>query len=211
MKLLAISGWIGCGKDTVAEYLIKNNGFNRESMARSLKDAASAIFNWDREMLEGATPESREWREKADPWWSEKLGYSISPRLALQNIGTELFREEFHPDIWLLSLETRIIHDTDDSIVITDCRFPNEINMIRRLGGKVIWVQRGPEPNWYNTAIEACRGDKDALAYMIEHGIHASEWRWVDTEFDYIIKNDSTLGELYLNIQNMLKEFSWNS
>lgn len=211
MKLLAISGWIGCGKDTVAEYLIKNNGFNRESMARSLKDAVSTIFNWDRDMLEGATPESREWREKVDPWWSEKLGYNISPRSALQNIGTELFREEFHPDIWLLSLETRIIHNVIDNIVITDCRFPNEINMIRRLGGKVVWVQRGPEPNWYNTAIRACRGDKDALTYMIEHGIHASEWRWVDTEFDYIIRNDSTLNELYLNIQNMLKEFSWNS
>lgn len=209
MRLIAISGWIGCGKDTVAEYLIKKYSFRRESMAKSLKDAVSAIFNWDRDMLEGSTPISREWRETRDEWWSTRLGFDISPRSALQNVGTELFREQFDQNIWVLSLENRIICSENDSIVITDCRFPNEIEMIRRLGGRTVWVQRGPEPNWYHTAIAACRGDSQALSYMIEHNIHASEWKWVDTEFDYVLTNNNTLADLHNGIENMISSFSW--
>ncbi len=51
--LIGLVGLIGSGKDTVAERLVSHHGFVRDSFAKSLKDAVSNIFSWDREMLEG--------------------------------------------------------------------------------------------------------------------------------------------------------------
>ena len=61
-NIVAINGTIGSGKDTFAQAFI-DNGYTRLSFAKNLKDTVSAIFGWDREMLEGTTPESRKIRE----------------------------------------------------------------------------------------------------------------------------------------------------
>jgi ABC-type glutathione transport system ATPase component len=67
-QIIGIVGFIGSGKDTVADYLVNFHRFKRESFANSLKDAVSQVFGWDRELLEGRTQESREWRETKDEW-----------------------------------------------------------------------------------------------------------------------------------------------
>ena len=64
--IIGICGFIGSGKDTIADYLVNLHGFRRESFANSLKDAVAQIFGWDRIMLEGRTKQSREWREQRD-------------------------------------------------------------------------------------------------------------------------------------------------
>jgi len=51
--ILGVTGLIGSGKDTIADYLVTTHGFKRVSFAASLKDAVSTVFGWDREMLEG--------------------------------------------------------------------------------------------------------------------------------------------------------------
>ena len=53
--LIGLVGLIGSGKDTVANRLVTNHGFIRDSFAKSLKDAVHNIFGWDRKMLEGDT------------------------------------------------------------------------------------------------------------------------------------------------------------
>jgi cytidylate kinase len=89
--LISITGFIGSGKDTVANYLTTNHGFKKESWAGSLKDAVSNVFGWDRELLEGTTKYSREWREEIDPWWSERLAIPhLTPRWILQQWGTDV-------------------------------------------------------------------------------------------------------------------------
>jgi hypothetical protein len=197
-------GFIGSGKDTVADYLQNFHEFRRESFASTLKDAVAAVFGWDRVLLEGRTKEAREWREEVDPWWAERLNMpTLTPRWVLQYWGTEVCRRSFHDNIWIASLENKI-RNSKDNIVISDCRFPNEILAIKRAGGKIVWVQRGELPEWYEQAVLANQGSNIGLNYMKEKKIHASEWAWIGTDFDKIIDNNDTIDALYNNAKSLL-------
>ena len=68
--IVGIVGFIGSGKDTAAEYLENEHNFKKESFAASLKDAVSNVFGWDRDLVEGQTEKSREWRNQVDEWWA---------------------------------------------------------------------------------------------------------------------------------------------
>jgi hypothetical protein len=201
--LIGICGFISSGKDTIADYLVNFHEFRRESFANTLKDAVSAVFGWDRMMLEGRTKEAREWREQVDPWWAARLKMpNLTPRLMLQLWGTEVCRKGFHDDIWIASLENKL-RNSKDNIVISDCRFPNEIASIKRAGGKVIRVIRGPEPEWYDAAVSFNRGQRGNTTWALSErklkslGIHTSETAWVGTKFDHVIDNNGSVQELY--------------
>lgn len=195
--IIGICGFIGSGKDTVADYLVNFHEFRRESFANTLKDAVAAVFGWDRTLLEGRTKEAREWREQVDPWWAERLAMpTLTPRWVLQYWGTEVCRKGFHDDIWIASLENKL-RNSKDNVVISDCRFPNEIQSIRDAGGKIVWVQRGELPDWYDTAVEANLGHNYAVQDLKMRKIHASETAWVGTEFDTVIDNNRSIDDLY--------------
>jgi hypothetical protein len=195
--IIGIVGNIGEGKDTVAEYLEAHHNFKRESFAGTLKDAVSAVFGWDRDLLEGKTNESREWREKVDEWWADKLNMpNLTPRLILQLWGTEVCRRSFHDDIWITSLENKL-RNMDTNVVISDCRFPNEFATIKSLGGIIVRVKRGPDPEWYTYASGASAGNIEDILILKEFGIHESEWAWYGLEVDHVIENNSTLELLY--------------
>jgi hypothetical protein len=202
--IIGICGFIGSGKDTIADYLVNFHEFRRESFASTLKDAVSSVFNWDRTMLEGRTKEAREWREQIDPWWAEKLGMpTLTPRWVLQYWGTEVCRKSFHDDIWIASLENKL-RNSRDNVVISDCRFPNEIDAIKRAGGSIAWVQRGELPDWYDDAVAANQGSNVAINSMKMRKIHASEWSWLGSNFDLIIDNNGTIDDLYNQAENLL-------
>lgn len=209
--IIGICGFIGSGKDTIADYLVNLHQYRRESFANSLKDAVALVFGWDRTMLEGRTKLSREWREQPDEWWSERLGKEITPRWVLQQWGTDVLRQGFHDDIWIASLENKLRNIRDD-VVITDCRFPNEIKAIRAAGGKVVRVVRGPEPEWYNAALSVNRGPNGNETWSLskrklqKEGIHASETAWVGTNFDLVIYNNGTLDELYQQVKHLAQD-----
>jgi hypothetical protein len=194
--IIGICGFIGSGKDTAADYLVNFHEFRRDSFAATLKDAVAAVFGWDRELLEGRTKAAREWREQIDPWWAERLGMpNLTPRWVLQWWGTEVCRRSFHDDIWIASLEARLRNAKDD-IVISDCRFPNEITAIKNAGGKVIRVVRGEDPEWYDVAVETNQGNFNHMSKAYPD-VHASEWAWVGTDFDAVIDNNGTVDDLY--------------
>jgi hypothetical protein len=203
--IIGICGFIGSGKDTIADYLVNFHEFRRESFASTLKDAVSAVFGWDRTMLEGRTKEAREWREQVDPWWAERLSMpTLTPRWVLQYWGTEVCRRGFHDDIWIASLENKLRNSKDD-VVISDCRFPNEIKSIKNAGGKIIWVKRGDLPEWYDTAIGANAGILSEQELLKRLGIHASETAWVGTKFDSIVENNSGIDDLYLKVEQLVR------
>jgi hypothetical protein len=203
--IIGICGFIGSGKDTVADYLVNFHEFRRESFASTLKDAVANVFGWDRTMLEGRTKEAREWREQVDPWWAERLDMpTLTPRWVLQYWGTEVCRKSFHDDIWIASLENKI-RNSKDNVVISDCRFPNEILAIKNAGGTIVWVQRGELPVWYTYAVDANKGSNLAINEMKRLGIHASEWAWLGSKFDTIIDNTGTIDQLYQQSENLLE------
>ena len=203
--LIGIVGFIGSGKGTVGSILSKKYEFTQDSFAAPLKDAVAAIFGWDRTLLEGATPESRQWREVPDAFWSNKFGKPFSPRLALQLMGTEAGRDVFHKDIWVISLLKR---SKGRDTIITDVRFKNEIDLIRENHGIVVRVKRGPEPEWIEAARYANKGDLFSLDLMKEYGIHVSEWDWVGSTIDYIISNDGSLIDLEKEIDTLMMNFN---
>jgi hypothetical protein len=210
--IIGICGFIGSGKDTIADYLVNIHEFRRDSFANVLKDAVSAVFGWDRVLLEGRTKEAREWREQVDPWWANRLNMpNLTPRWVLQYWGTEVCRRGFHDDIWIAALENKLRHSRDN-IVISDCRFPNEIASIRSTpAGRVIRVVRGAEPEWYEHAVAANTGPrhigwalaKDALA---KYQVHASETAWVGTDFDAVIDNNGSLEQLFDQINSLVQD-----
>jgi hypothetical protein len=202
--IIGICGFIGAGKDTAADYLVNFHGFRRDSFAATLKDAVAAMFGWDRELLEGRTRSAREWREQVDTWWAERLGMPhLTPRWILQHWGTEVGRNAFHTDIWIASLENKL-RKSSDNIVISDCRFRNEVAAIKNQGGRVIWVQRGMIPHWYDIAAKANHDDEAAQRWLDSEGIHASEYSWAGTRFDHVVENNSTVDALYQQLNDLL-------
>jgi hypothetical protein len=210
--IIGVCGLIGAGKDTIADYLVNIHQFRRESFANTLKDAVSSVFGWDRDLLEGRTRHSREWREQVDAWWADRLNMpDLTPRWVLQYWGTEVVRRSFHDDTWIASLENRLRKTTDD-VVISDCRFPNEIAAIKRAGGTVIRVHRGSDPDWYRFSEMINRGPEKNMEWswaktqLDKFNIHASETAWIGTAFDAVIDNNSSMDHLYAQINDLVQD-----
>jgi len=190
MSLIAICGFQGSGKDTLANILIEK-GYTKVSFAGLLKDIVSIIFSWDRDLLEGNTEKSRKWREEVDEWWSNRLNISnLTPRYILQHIGTDIFRNHFHQDIWVAAIERKISNLS--GVVITDCRFPNEIELIKKLNGSLIHIHRGEIPSWF--------GNEKAFP----KNIHISELLWTKYKFDKTISNDGDIKQLRIKMVGYL-------
>ena len=208
--IVGITGFIGSGKDTVAKMLVEK-GAVQDSFAAPLKDLCASVFGWPRDMLQGDTVESRDFRETPDMYWTRKLGIDqFTPRLALQLLGTEIMRTHFNQDIWLDSLEYRIRKNEqqDTMVVVSDCRFKNELDLIKELNGIVVHVIRDELPEWYETAVHANKGSVPAKHTMETRfaKVHASEWKWVGYDFDFVIKNSGTLEDLQIEVDSMYSD-----
>jgi len=193
--VIGICGLIGSGKDTVANFLIENHGYQKISFADSLKDGVSTVFGWDRDMLEGRTTESREWREQPDEFWTKETGKEITPRLVLQLFGTDCMRNGFFDGIWVSLTKKKILENPQTNFVIPDVRFANEAQMIKDINGKVWRIRRGPDPVWFRMYQDIGVEPTD---------VHESEWRWANVPFDAIIDNFNTLDDLKSLVSNHL-------
>lgn len=146
-SLIGLVGYAQSGKDEVAKCLVADHGFRRVAFADPLKAVATSVG----------------WSGNKD-----KEG-----RKFLQNLGVAV-REHVDPDAWL-SRALRDIDKSNDPVVVTDCRFLNEIDAIRNRGGIIVRVNRpgiGPAND------------------------HVSEREWATTLPDGVIDNDGTIEEL---------------
>lgn len=211
MTLVGIIGFAGSGKDTIADFFVNDKNFIKDSFARTLKDAASVLFGWDRDMLDGTTSDSRKWREIPDPYWSTQMDKKeFTPRLALQLLGTEAIRETFFQDFWVSTVIKRYLENGKPNTVITDCRFPNEINAIRQNGGKIIHVARDNYPEWF-PLLERINQKRNSDMDMVKFQTmllnkelpHSSEYAWIGHEYDVFLDNSGSLEDLNNQIHNI--------
>ena len=193
--IIGICGLIGSGKDTIADHLVKDHKFVKISFADKLKDTVATLFEWDRDLLDGKTEQSRLWREQEDHFWSKELKKKVTPRYVLQVFGTECMRDGFYDGIWVSMLKKKVTENPDINWVIPDVRFENEVKVLKEIGGEVWWVKRGQLPMWFRMYQDIGQKPKD---------VHASEWAWANTNFDAEFENNSTINSLKNQVQDHL-------
>lgn len=111
--LVGLCGYARSGKDTFGAVLVRDN-WTRVSFADPLKTIAADI-GWDGE------------KDDAGRKLLQALGVSVRSRLA--------------EDAWVRVAEERI-ERSRHPVVLTDVRFPNELALVRRRGGTLVWVER---------------------------------------------------------------------
>lgn len=127
------------------------------SFADILKLAAMAIFGLEHEQVDG-TNEQKDAPTKF--LWSQfekfllpktkqehkddlRLNTPMSGRHILQVMGTDIFRS-IYGNVWVDACLKNVVDDGSDLAIITDCRFPNEVEGIQAAGGKVVRFLRAP-------------------------------------------------------------------
>ena len=129
MIVIGLTGAAGSGKDTAADYLVERYGFKKMAFADALKAMLDTLNPYvaDDVRVMDVRRESR-----IDAEATLKKHFPEYRRL-LQVLGTECVRSA-DPDFWVDRL-VRKVHALGESrnIVVTDCRFPNEVEALESL------------------------------------------------------------------------------
>lgn len=202
--LIGLVGKKNSGKTTVANYL-QEKGYEEVVFADPLKRVVEIIFGFDYDMLLGDTPEKRHLRNTLrDPIWN------MTPVQAMQQLGTEVFREHFDKETWVKIAARKInqFRDSGKCVVVSDVRFENEMDVIRRMGGHLIVLYDKIEDTNIPTQAELDRIKGTPEGHASEISFQAA----IDRERDILVHNDKTFLDnldskrvLYTKIDNVLK------
>jgi len=159
-KIIGITGKKFHGKDTLADILIKKYGYRKLSFAAPLKEACRVIFGLTDSQLYGIE------KETVDDFWK------TTPRHILQFVGTDLFRQQIGQivphvgaNIWVESVIQAIRKNPNGKYVISDVRFPNEVEALRQFESSAIWkVIRNVPPADDNLTDHASENQIDSLS-----------------------------------------------
>ena len=218
-RLIGLGGKLRAGKDAVGDYLEEKHDFVKLGMSDALNEALLKLNPWiPKEPLGpvvGTTVTSYERYQTLH----DAVGYveakkNPEVRRLLQVLGTEVGRDMIDPDVWVNIAEKKIREHwaNGKSVVITAMRFPNEIEMLQRMGGFSVWVER-PEAERLSNGLEneIGRGTPDKVSEGrtgSQEAIqsHASENSVSANEFEYVLVNDGTLDQLYRKVEKRLIE-----
>lgn len=169
VDVIGLSGKAGSGKTYIAKVLHRSRGYVPLALADHFKVDCIARH--------GAPAE-------------EVYGSSKSPdlRKLLQEAGTEKGRDVCGVDIWLRTLEAHMYGMWKagvEKFVVTDIRFPNEVDWIHAMGGKVYRI--------------IGRGGENAEAAMHRSEIALDEYQGFDGYIDNSPNSDLAM-ELYLKL-----------
>lgn len=202
--LIGLNGQLGSGKDTVYERAVElvaqyneEQGYpqvpvQRVSFADKLKDSAAALFGVDRQFFEDFKNDERvqiqivAYDKKGAP--PTGTYQSMSVRTMLQRYGTESHRDIFGDDFWVNQALYNVSHNTS-LVFVTDVRFPNEVDGIKKIGGS-LWKVVGPNDT--------------------DNPTHASEQILPEHLFDVIVMNkvrDDDFASLDATIVRLLKPY----
>lgn len=163
--IIGITGKARSGKDTIADVLVKNYGFVKINYADHLKKCTSLLFNFNNDQMYNKEKDIIDVR------------YNKTPRELLQWFGTDVMRKQFDNDFWINHVENQF---DNKLLVISDVRFQNEADLIKKYNGIIIKVTR-----------------KNAL-----NNDHESENQ--NIKEDFIIDNDDTKQKLINKINNIM-------
>lgn len=176
--IIGLSGKGGAGKDTFAEFL-KPYGYERIALADPLKSIAKAIFGFTEEQV--SNPVSK---EEIDERWGK------SPRQLLQELGRKM--REIHPEVWirpaLQHMGHCVLNSKCSNFVITDVRFPNEAEVVHRLGGFLVRIDR--------PGTQSRTGAQDESELALD-----------DYTFDARVCNAGTLEDLEVQAQRLVLNY----
>jgi 5' nucleotidase, deoxy (Pyrimidine), cytosolic type C protein (NT5C) len=170
-QVIALSGYAESGKDTVAAILVADYGFERRGFADRLKGCLYA--------LNPLTGNGKRVQHVVDyAGWDNAKKYGEIREL-LQRLGTEAGRRVLGDDVWVRAA----LMDPPAKLVLSDCRFPNEAEAIKALGGQVWRIER-PGYNPINS--------------------HVSEVALDGYPFDQVINNDGSIEDLIAKVGKAL-------
>lgn len=140
MKLIALCGRSGAGKDTLARSLIEGKNFTRVSFSDQLKEAATCCFPW-------LPKEMTDYSWKDVPYIHPCNVNGLTPRDIWKRMDV---LKEIDPS-WLANKARQEIIEllsNNVDVVVTDVRRGVEADVIRELGGKIIEIRSENEkPN----------------------------------------------------------------
>lgn len=174
--LIGLTGRARSGKSTAAEHLVGTYLLEHYAFADPLRDGLMAIFNLDPRDFEGD-------RKEQPLAWLDR-----SPRQLMQSMGTEWARNTVHPDVWVKLAEQNLDYMTKAlgavlGFVVSDVRFENEADLIRRRGGTIVHISRADAQAVNPHGSEAgVAGNKDDLL-MLNNGTVEEFLRSLDEVF----------------------------
>lgn len=181
-KLLCLAGAAGVGKDTLADYLVREHGYVKYRFADPLKKLLNERFGWTPEMWE-----NRDWKEaKCSSCGRDGNFERFSPRSWAQWLGTEVGRVIGGKDVWVDAMWRQYEREhAGRPMVVCDARFDNEAHSFWLRGGEVLHIRRPGAPR--------------VAAHSSEDGISEEFWTCH-------VVNDSTIEEF---IQKSLNVLAW--
>lgn len=208
--LIGLGGKLASGKDTFADFLTAEYGFQKLGMSDPLATALYTLNPWigERYDEEGHYVEQIRYREVIDD-----IGYTGAKRIPevrrlLQALGTEVGRDQLGPDTWTNAARGRIekIRAAGVPVVLTGIRYPNELELISSLGGTLVWVER-PEPNLLAFGSPEGAQPAENIGQAVIHAIdnaldpdlvqfHSSEVTLTKSDFHITVTNDGTIEQL---------------
>jgi hypothetical protein len=150
----------------------------------AVKQITASLFGFSWDLVLGSNADLREARETVRSVINYKYCDRPTVREALQYIGTEVFRNGLDPDTWLNITIRNALKNPERLVVISDLRFRNEANAIKRAGGAIVHIYRDPEDLVLTDAMRAT---------------HPSNWSFLEFPDDIIdarVLNDSTKEDL---------------
>jgi len=152
--LVGVSGYARSGKDSIAQALVENLGYERRAFA----DAVRALALHVRPEL----------RERVDAMGWEMVKADPRVRGLLQRLGVGA-REVIGEDVWVRAALRGV--GPDGRVVVSDVRFPNEAEAVRGVGGLLIRVERpGVGPVNAHVTETAMDGWTDWDAILVNDG-----------------------------------------
>jgi hypothetical protein len=132
IRLIGISGAARSGKDTFAQALTEQFGYEQYSFAEPIYKMLNTL------------PYLHNLRSEMVGKEIDHRFYNKSPRRMLQTLGTEWGRQHISPDVWIWIMQDKLESKGGNIVrhVISDLRFPNEAEWIRKMGGICIRIER---------------------------------------------------------------------